>query len=108
MNPVLSALMQSFGGAVPPFLARSLAQQKGIQEFGTNQPNPTILPPGAPALSTMAWSQMDPSEQQAFLSYISALGIDPADYLALIQRLAPQGGRAQAPLFGASLTPYWQ
>ncbi len=86
--------------AVPPFLTRLFAQSQGDASQGTNIPQPNTLPKDVPLISSMAYSQMNPSEQQALLSYVSAYGVTPDDYLAMIRANSPQGGTAQAPLFG--------
>lgn len=77
-------------GSIPPFLSRVFGQGAGNQAVGTNTPQMAYLPPGVPLVSRLAYDQMDPSEQQALLSYISSYGIDPTDYLAQVnQQVAP-------------------
>jgi hypothetical protein len=95
---ILQALQAS--GAVPPFLQRLFAQGRGDATFGTNTPQRTDLPPDLPLISSLAWQQLSPSEQQAMLSFVSSLGVTPEDYLNLIQQFSPSGGSAQSPLFG--------
>lgn len=77
--------------ALPPFLQRVYGQQAGNASVGTNTPQRFALPQGVPLVSSMAYAQMSPSEQQALLSLISASGIDPQDYLAQIQMMNPGG-----------------
>lgn len=88
-----------------PFMQRVWAQGRGDPTQGTNTPQRTDLPPDLPLISSMAWQQLAPSEQQAFLSYVSSLGISPEDYLAMIQQNSPTGGASYQPLFG-NQTPY--
>lgn len=95
---VLQALLAN--NALPPFLSRLFAQSRGIQSQGTNQPQNFNLPPDLPLVSKLAWLQMQPSEQQALLSYASANGVTPEDYLAAIEAASPQGSSAQTPNFG--------
>lgn len=94
----LAALRAS--NAVPPFLTRLFAQANGDASQGTNTPNTTALPKDVPVVSQLAYNQMNPSEQQALLSYVSSYGITPDDYLNYIKMLSPTGGSSQSPLFG--------
>lgn len=94
----VSALMAA--GILPPFLSRLLGQSRGVQSQGTNQPQRFDLPSDLPLTSSLAASQMTPTERAALESIISSYGIDPADYWAYVQQLSPQGGAAQSPLFG--------
>lgn len=105
-NSVLNQLRNS--NAVPPFLTRLFAQQQGIQSMGTNTPQQMELPKDVPLVSSLAYSQMTPSEQQALLSYVSAYGITPEDYLNLIRQYSPQGSSAYTPSFGNRFTRYLQ
>jgi hypothetical protein len=96
-------------GYLPPFLSRTLAQARGVQSQGTNQPQALNLPGGLPLVSRLNELQMSPSEKSAFESLISASGIDPTDYWAYVDSLAPQGGTASfAPAFGNSFGAYRQ
>jgi hypothetical protein len=96
-NP-LAALKSA--NAVPPFLSRLFAQAQGDQTQGTNVNQQAHLPPDVPLMSSMAWAQLSPSEQQGFLSYVSSYGVSPDDYLAMVQAASPQGGSSRYPLFG--------
>jgi hypothetical protein len=87
-------------GVVPPFIQRALAQSRGVQSQGTNQPNPFVLPKDVPLQSKLAWNQMTPDEQQAYLSYASSYGVTPEEYLAAVEAFAPHGGTTQLSPFG--------
>lgn len=89
--------------AIPPFLVRALAQQRGLQQYGTNVPQAMNLPKDLPLMSKMAYSQMTPSEQQALLSYASSYGITPDDYMNLMEQYGPQGGNHPLPTFGSPI-----
>lgn len=102
----LQALLSS--GMLPPFLSRLFGQREGIQSVGTNRGQAFDLPQDVPVVSELALSQMTPSEREAFLSYVSSYGLDPADYLDYVRSLGPTGGAAQSPLFGARLQSFRQ
>jgi len=95
-------------GMVPPFLSRLFAQARGDQSQGTDRPQFTNIPSEVPLVSKLAWTQMQPTEQQAFLSYISAYGIAPEDYFAMVESSSPQGGRTPGAGFGNSFGRYTQ
>ena len=98
-----SVLSQMQGlNAVPPFLTRAFAQQRGDVTQGTNTPNRMDIPKDVPLVSQLSFDQMTPSEQQALFSYVSAYGITPDDYKALIAQYSPQGGPSRMPTFGSS------
>jgi len=105
-NSVLSQLQQS--GAVPPFLTRLFGQARGDQTFGTNTPQRMDLPKDVPLVSSLQYSLMTPSEQQALLSFVSAYGVSPDDYLALIKQYSPTGGASSQPTFGNQFQPVRQ
>jgi hypothetical protein len=90
LDPILQQMLQS--GTFPPFLQRIFAQQKGLAGLGTNVPQATDLPPGVPLVSKLAYSQMSPNERSAFESYLSAHGLDLAEYLSMVEAASPQGG----------------
>lgn len=104
-TPLTSLLGQ---GALPPFLGRTFAQQLGSQKYGTNQPNPFVLPNGVPLISKLGASQMIPSERAAFESYISSFGITPEDYWNYVEQTSPQGGQSQQQNFGNRFQTYRQ
>jgi hypothetical protein len=90
----------SAAGAIPPFLSRVMAQGRGEQAFGTNQPQRFNLPADVPLVSRLSYLQMSPSERAAFSSYISSYGIDPSDYFDYMESASPQGGQHPLPTFG--------
>jgi len=95
-------------GMVPPFLSRLFAQAKGDPTQGTDRPQFTNIPSEVPLVSKLAWTQMQPTEQQAFLSYISSYGITPEDYFSMVESSSPQGGRTPGAGFGNSFGRYTQ
>jgi len=95
-------------GMIPPFLSRLFAQAKGDPTQGTDRPQFTNIPSEVPLVSKLAWTQMQPTEQQAFLSYISSYGITPEDYFSMVESSSPQGGRTPGAGFGNSFGRYTQ
>lgn len=88
-NTPLQGFQSQLGGQLPPFLARLFSQNSGDLSQGTNVPQRFALPPDVPLISSLAYSQMQPSEQQALLSYVSGYGVTPEDYIAAIGANTP-------------------
>jgi hypothetical protein len=86
----------SQAGAIPPWLSRVGGQAQGDQSVGTNTAQMAYLPPGVPLVSQLAYDQMDPSEQQALLSYVSSYGVDPADYIGQVHGQMSAARRRQS------------
>lgn len=100
-NPLQDMLAR---GKLQPFLQRIFDQYRGNAANGTNVPQQTNLPRSVPLLSKMAYAQLSPSELQAFQSYLSAYGVDPKDYEAMVENASPHGGSGSA----LSRTPQWE
>jgi hypothetical protein len=98
---VIQSLMAD--NILPPFVKRLLAQARGEQSQGTNQPFPFELPKGVPLVSKLGYSQMSPTERAGLDSILSSYGISPEDYLAYVESLSPQGGPSELSPFG---TPF--